>query len=175
MYQLYEQGAFGNKLLSWPTLDDYLEDDYFGLIVLRYKGIAGGAWIRYDIPPSEVCSVVEHWISEGADRNLITVNQSAPNPLLRIQGEVMRSVDYLDLRYTLVKQPMRAGLDIEQLHANGLEAVGLLRHHLDPSSYEELWELLDTYEDAVVEFSTWDTHIGSVPFRNTVFWEVRNY
>ena len=175
MYALYEAGEFGNKLETWPSLDAFYASNVAKRVVMRYKGRAGGAWAAYDLAPSDVPAEAARWKAEGADLSLVTLNESAPDDLLLIQGEVMRSIDYLDLRYSRSKLPMRDALAKDQHHTDGAVAVALLRRYLDPSSYEDLWMLLDRYPDAVVEFSTWNTLVGTSPHRNTVFWEVRDY
>jgi len=175
MYPLYLAGAFGNKLQTWATLEDFYEDSVEKNVVLRYKGKAGGAWVAYELPPSKVRETVEQWVSEGADPKLITLNESAPDDLLLIQGEVMASTHFLSLRYSRLPLPMRKALAEKQYHLDGIKAVLLLRHYLDSDSFDDLMGLLDTYPDSVVEFSTWAKDVGNVPHRNTVVWEVRNY
>lgn len=46
---------------------------------------------------------------------------------------------------------------------------------MDPSSQQDLDDLLDLYPDATIEFTCYDIDLGVIPNRNTIFWEVRNY
>lgn len=174
MYQAYHRGAFGNRLLAWPTLEAYRASGYANPIVLRYSGKSGGAWCEYNLAPENIDAVVARWVSEGADPCKITVNESANDSALILQGEVMRSIEYLSLRYSTVPKPMRLALAECQHHVGGLQARLLLEATLDDPSMDDLNRLLDDYEGAVVEFSTWDRPVG-VYTRNTVFWEVRHY
>jgi len=175
MYELYEAGRFGNKLETWPSLEAFYRDHVTKNVVMRYMGKAGGGWIQYDLPSCRVRQVADEWAREGADTALIALNESAPDHLLLVQGEVARSTSYLSLRYSTAKMPMRRALTNHPAHAEGLTALLTLRRSMDPSSFDDLMDLLDAYEDAVVEFSTWEAEVGIFRNRNTVFWEVRNY
>lgn len=174
MYALYHRGLFGNRLQTWVSLEDYYASEYTGQVVLRYKG-SGGGLVAYDVARHEVSSIVADWSLQGARPQLITLNESAPDKNIILQGEVMRSVDYFELRYSQMKAPMRTALAQAPKHANGVNALILLKTAMDPSSWDDLQELFDRFDDAVVEFSTWNHDIGNCAFRNTVFWEVRHY
>lgn len=54
-------------------------------------------------------------------------------------------------------------------------AVALLLNHLNPNSLDDLYILLDKYPEHVVELSATEQQFGTVPGRNAVIWEVRNY
>lgn len=99
----------------------------------------------------------------------------APTELMLIQGEVQRTTQGLYLTYSRIRKPMRDALAEEQRHLFRLEAKILLYGNLDDNSLDWLNHLLDTYDDHVVEFSTYSKHWGTVPRYNTVFWEVRKY
>jgi len=50
-----------------------------------------------------------------------------------------------------------------------------LDRFMDPSSRDDLEQLFDLYPDATVEFTCYQMDLGTIPRRNTIFWEVRNY
>lgn len=174
MYQLYHRGAFGNRLCTWRDLEEFYASKFQRPVVLRYKG-SGGGRVEYGVMPRDVPCVVEQWVKCGADPRLITLNELANDSDLILQGEVMRSTEHVSLRYSTVPAPMRVALAASQYHVGGLRAVSILRSTLDPTSFDELMDLLDRYPDSVIEFSTWGHDVGQIPHRNTVFWEVRNY
>lgn len=176
MYQIYLNGGFGNRLATWGTLDEYLHSGYEGNVVLRYSETSrAGEFIAYDTARDKVTDVVYEWVCRGAIRKYITVNSAAPDDKLLIQGEVFRNEDHIYLRYSTLCKPMRVALKEAQQHAKGLVAYRMLWHYLDYASYENLWELLDKYPTAVIEFSTWSVDVGDIPGRNTIVWEVRDY
>jgi hypothetical protein len=57
----------------------------------------------------------------------------------------------------------------------GSAATVLLRTVLNENSYDDLIALLETYPGHVVELSALDVCFGTVPGRNAVTWEVRQY
>lgn len=172
---MYEQRKFGNMLRTWATLDEFFASSYTGSVSLRYKGNHGGGFAAYGVSRDEVESKIAQWISEGAVPSLIKINESAPDDEILFQGEVMRSPNYLSMRYSTLKEGMRTALYTKQSHVEGLQAVMLLKTSIDPASWDEFQDLLEIYDDAVVEFSIWNVDIGMVPRRNTIFWEVRHY
>lgn len=183
MMEEYRAGRFGNTLRAWPSLDAYEADPTANGVelVLRYQGRPGRQYPHYgeSIPPTMAREVAAEWVRLGARPELIHVNEGAKEQYLTIQGEVMRSERHIDLRYSTVRKPMRLALAEREEHTYGLRAVSLLRQYMDPQSFEELWELLDSYDDPavspVVEFSTWSIDQGTCTRRNTAFWEVRHY
>jgi hypothetical protein len=186
MYALYQAGAFGNKLKTWAfpdffvqvslsimasTFKDKWQNKTFSM---RYAGPQGGGWAAYNATTEEVLKNACDWVSQGADKRFIQVNESAPDDRLVIQGEVQRGLMGLDLTYSTEKTKMRLAM-ANPSHAVGLRASLLLQHYMTPDDWEDLNLLLDTYEDAVVEFSTYEMELGDCPHRRTVFWEVRSY
>ena len=174
MYDLYHRGRFGNRLLAWRTLDEYLESGYAGEIVLRYAGDTGGKWCAYGLDKSEALETASAWESQGASRARIQANEAAPDGEIVFQGEVCEAPNGLALRYSTVPKPMRLALAEESRYANGLTALNLLKANLDPASMDDLRELLADFDGAAVEFSVWNQSVGDAN-RNTVFWEVRHY
>lgn len=106
---------------------------------------------------------------------MIVVSEAAPDEYIVAQGEVCRHIGGLEMRYSTLKTAMRNALPVSQHHASGLRAKMLIEHWMSPSSLNDLNELLDTYPDAVIEFSIYSIELGSCPHRNTLIWEVRNY
>ena len=173
-YRLWEQGSFGNKLRTWNALEEITKSGYAGTVTMRYKGHHGGGLVAYNVPLSSVPETQRRWISEGAQPDLITFNESAPDEYLLIQGEVTRLSRGLYLFYNREKKKMREAL-INARSATGLTARIMLEHYLDPSSYEDIQALLALFPDHAIEFSTYNAYLGNIPGRNTIMWEVRNY
>ena len=100
----------------------------------------------------------------------------APHHRGLIQGEVQRTFRGLELYWTKAILPMRdAFRRYGGATALGLVASAHLQAALDTLSYEWLGYLLDTYPDHIIEFSAFGVNWGTIPNRNTVFWEVRKY
>lgn len=181
-YVLYEAGAYGNKFRTWDSVtaayDAAADGSLPPEIVMRYKGSMGGAQYRgygQAIPSESVTEYVSDWVEAGADESLIVFNEAAPDERLVIQGEVMRGLRGLELRYSRMKARMRTAMAEDSHRLTGALAGLTLRQAMTPASYYDITDLLDLYEGHVVEFSTYEMCLGDCRGRNTVVWEVRDY
>jgi hypothetical protein len=180
-YAFYNLGLYGNKALSWKTLEELEGSGWGGMVCVRSKKGIERTKVVYNVPREQLADVLEKFESEGIPLSSLYFNQSMPDEHLTLQGEVMRSQTGLYLFYTKVKKPMNLGLKEQQLHASGIKAKCMLEHELWPNSYEEIMGLLDYFSgdsgshSSVVEFSAYGVAVGDTPGRNAVIWEVRNY
>lgn len=172
-YELFERGVLGNRTQTWPSLKHLIWSNFRGNVTVRYKGVDS----RFHQPNCTVPQAVAFCnsaIQQGAKWENFTFAEAPPDRVRIFQGEVMRSDRYLNLYYSTLALPMREALRREGQEVQGLRAVLLLRSNLDPADYDWLWELFDTYPDAVIELSTFLWSTGTLR-RRTIFWEVRNY
>ena len=56
-----------------------------------------------------------------------------------------------------------------------LQAIFVLRQHVDASSLDDLFDLVGRYPNAIIEFATFTKPVGIYPHRRTVIFEVREY
>lgn len=178
MMERWRAGEFGNSVMCWPSVRAFLDDTAWPAdrkVAVRYLK-PGAPFCAYDLLPCEVVPTCNRWVRErGADPALFWVNDSSnPDDKLILQGEALRGARGLELRYSTYKAKMRDALRAAEQNAHGLTAKLILDRALDAVSREWLDELLDRYEDHVVEFSTWSVSFGVLGW-NTVFWEVRSY
>jgi len=173
-YKFYKQGKFGNKALTWETLQELEESNFTKKICIRGLGIARTT-VKYYIPQNQLTKEINKYAKQGIPMDKLKFNEAMPDENLLIQGEVRLSENHIDLTYTTKKEPMNTAFEKEQLHTNGLKAITILKQHLSPSSYADLQILLETYPNSVIEFSSYSCPVGNIPGRNTVIWEVRNY
>ena len=175
-YQKYDLGLFGNRALIWDSYKELLESDWRGEVCIRGKGNGiPRANVRYNIPFKKLREEIDYLRKKGFPKEILRFNQSMPDNFLSIQGEVIDYIHGFELTYTLIKKPMNIGLMEETKFARGLTAKIILRSRMDSSSFEDLLALFEIYPESAVEFSTYETFVGDIPGRNTVFWEVRNY
>jgi hypothetical protein len=174
--KLFSDGCFGNRLRYWDSIEELKKNPPLeNIVVMRYRGDWGGGFCKYDVPLNEVESVIKEWESKGADKNKIFFNETADQSKLLIQGELMEISGQLYFLYSQLKEKMRIALRKDPNHAIGLKVKMLLKGFLTPSSYDDLFTLLDTYPNHVIEFSTWSVCVGDNQNRNTIIWEIRNY
>ena len=180
-YALWQSGALGiNKPLSWSSIEEVESSGYVGTLSLRTSGKSGGGMTKYLVPIEDA--------KEMAKKSAVSrFNPSMPDDKILIQGEVMYGLAGIELFFTTSPNPMHVGLAKDGGHIRGLSAKQILKAHLDPASYQDIFELLDQFSSTnnlvfnaaakhpVVEFSTFACNVGAIPGRNTIIWEVRNY
>jgi len=178
-YELYHKGYYGNHLAFWPSLGAFLQDETWDQsrpVALRTSFTPGIQLPYYCVPtmPIAVGTIANEWESLGVPLSAIVLNEIGPDEFIAIQGEVMLSINGMDLRYSTEKLLMRQALAKSQKHVSGLVAQQTLLAFLDPTSYDNLQRLFDDFPDAIIEFSTYSRPVGVLQ-NNTVIWEVRNY
>jgi hypothetical protein len=187
-YDLWQSGAFGNKLRAWRTITEWrlagghtdLWDVKVALRTLR----EGGGPCRYNLEPCDVDNVAMNWMDHNHVLwEQIMVNEMAPDSDLIMQGEYLNGICQDEegfalwgyFFYSTVKHHMRDALRIRPEHTYGLRADVLLRRAMTDASYEDWRVLLDQYPEHVLEVSIYDRCLGDIPGRNALVWEVRRY
>jgi hypothetical protein len=177
--ELFARGAFGNHLRTWKTIADLEASGFTGKIMLRFRKPDGP--VQKDLTVRQAVTAARKLVRSGKWRyEEIYFNEvlERQDELVAIQGELMISDTGLYLFYSSVPMRMREALRSGNVqHVWNLQAQSLLRHHLDPSSYDDLMELLDDYPDHIIEFTCCKQAVGSMADRgrNTIVWEVRQY
>lgn len=172
---MFGRGTFGNHLRQWNTVREVRQDGFKGLLMLRFRTSCGP--VAKDLTVKQAGRVyrerlADGWRAEDMYFNEVLENQDA---LVTIQGELQRTHAGLYLLYSQAPMRMREALATDPHHVFGLTADHLLRRYCDPSSFDDLMELLDDYPDHVIEFTTCRCPVGSLVERgrNTIIWEVR--
>lgn len=173
------QGRFGNKLRTWRTYSEILEDvaaDRFDGLVTMRTTLGGGGPTEYNLPIQFIPAFQRLWKeTKNISPDLIRFNENAPDDRLLIQGYVKRTEAGLEFWHSFLKTKMNTALKKAGKRAYCLEAHMLLKEFLNGPSYDDLEELLDAFPDRVVELSCYEMDVGNIPNRNTVFWEARDY
>jgi hypothetical protein len=170
-YRRYVLGEFGNKPRTWASYEDLRDDGHHGLVCGR--DMEPGGKFLYRVHTDVVRKLVEAGDDNGPRR--MRFNEAMPDEDVVLQGNVWHD-GQLRLEYSR-QEGISHREAVRQPHvrqAEGLLAVSLLRTFLDPSSYDDIQELLDDYEGAIIEFSAYGRKVGLL-HRNTVIWEVRGY
>lgn len=173
-YELLYSGQLGNIIRSWHSIDELTGSGYTGTVTMRYVGEHGGNACEYGVPVSLVPRVMQQWEEYGLRPELVVFNESAPDNLLLLQGELTRSERGVYLFYSVEKTTMRAALK-NGVSVTGLRVKLILEHLMTPSSYEDVMALLELYPDHAIELGVYNKLLGKLPGRNTIIWEVRAY
>jgi len=171
-FRLWEEGSLGNRTNLWRSPQDAF-DSKAPFIGFRQIGSAGGgAWERCS--RDRVFETCERWTKSG--RNFM-MDDGCPDYKRVLQGEVCRTYRGFEATLDLsCRYPMRVAFAKGCMRPyQGIVALSIIRAFMDECSQEDLWELLDKYPDATIEFTTFSVDVGVFPNRNTLLWETRDF
>lgn len=171
----YIAGEFGNHSPTWNNIAEFLQETHKPDTLFHLRNRKVGATTWYDVLARHMPGVWESALRQGYTPADLYISEMAPTEKTLIQGEVERGPNGLDLYFSNVPRPMREALAVSAERVQGVRAQEILKHYLNPASWDWLLDLLIIYEDHVVEFSTYSVEWGTLPGYNTVFWEVRKY
>lgn len=174
MYEELTSGRLGVHWRIFTEINDALCHD--GDVGIRYRGLKPGGPCVPHIKPENLLHCMDTLQEEGWDKRYMVVCEVPPSETPVIQGELQYNDTFpgFYLRYTRVPKPMRPALKQWQSVAIGMKALALLRKFMDEQSIDDMREVLDTYEDSVIEFTCYSHDVRNTR-RNTVVWETRNY
>jgi hypothetical protein len=173
---LHQAGRLGNIVPSWDTVEDAAGDGYDGPVMIRFK-VPNSPFTTPHVPMADVPRVLAELAAKGAPVGQSYLTHMTADCNRELNAEVWRGPGGLYLHYATCPGPLRDALLADGKHVEGSAAVAILRAKLDPSSYDDLTDLLDRHPDAVIELTAYEHPIGALADsgRNTIFWEVRNY
>jgi len=170
-FQAWEQGLLGNRTQLWR---DPASAYAYGVPEIGFRQIGqagGGAWEK--VPREQVFATADLWRALG---RRFVMDDAAPNHLTTLCGEVGRTVrgleGFLGVTGCSIREAAQRGL---LKPYTGAAVLVLLDTYMDPSSRDDLEELLTLFPDHVVEFSCFGVNVGVFPNRNCIFWECRRY
>lgn len=185
-FALWEAGLLGNRTQLWRdpleaalwgaqrslNTNGGLLKPEIGFRELRKPGTSGaGKWQK--VPWSKVRETAAVWRSEGRD---FICDDGAPDDKRTLCGEICRTYRGLEGSLGVVQCPMREAMAKGLLLPRSPATVmALIYRYMDPSSQDDLWQLLELYPNAAIELSCFTVNVGVFPRRNTIFWEVRDY
>ena len=174
-YRRAELGLCGNTPRTWNTVREALESGgrWFGVrgMGIGFQGFKTAIpW--YALATGQIQFKRGTYVLCESD-GIATRNLSHRG----LQGELGWVNGEWYLHYSMILGNMRHRLRYHGEHAYGWQVIWLLKGYLDPSSYDEIMDLFETYTDGVnhpaIEFSRVPRPMGRLG-RTTVIWEVRN-
>ena len=181
-YRLWQSGAFGNKLRSWRSLEEWQKSGFCGLVALRAL-LAGGGPCLYDLEAAKAVESYWDWIDRGIPPEAIMINEAAPARAVILQGEYRNGVYVKEdgsfavgyFCHSRLRHQMRDALRKGSAVLEGLLADLVIRSAMTPAAHDDWQDLKDRYPDHVLEVSIYDRNLGDCPGRNALVWEVRLY
>ncbi|HYE59183.1 MAG TPA: hypothetical protein VD948_11785 [Rhodothermales bacterium] len=177
MYELLEAGAFGNTIPQWFDIDRWeASADASRYPVWGVRTLIPGGPCRLNCPREEVRATAERQEFREAGVNISVMVDAAVR--VTLWADVYDSETGL-LVYGIERPPKggswRALMPSQGREWRGLSAQMILRRHLNANSLADLEALRERWPGHVYELSACDRCFGTVPGRNAVLWEVRNY
>lgn len=177
MYPLLASGAFGNTIAqyfsvgAWRASGDSERYPTWGV-----RTMTPGGPCRLYCPTAEVEATAADFESKGHSVNISQMIDATVN--VTLYADVYEGERGVELH--CVENPGKGASWREAMPRRGKRLTGLaakmtLARHLNPSSLADLHALLEQYPGHVVELSACDRCIGTIPGRNAVVWEVRQY
>jgi hypothetical protein len=180
MYRKLYRGDFGNTVPMWFDISKWYSDTmaipYDGIEWWGIRSLTPGGPCKLNCHDSLVFPIACEYqrlghkinISPMIDR-LVTVTMWA-NVFRSDTGLVLECIENPDKGSN-----WRADMPTKAKSYSGITALLLLRKHLNADTFDDLLILLREYPDSVVELSATEQQFGTVPGRNAIIWEVRNY
>ncbi len=161
-------GALGNTMRTWTDYNRFSLAKWHltgAGTPLALRAYQWGGKFTLNVSPHHVYleTMETHFVQEMCDHDRITFH-----------GEVQHVGGGLLLTWSKAKCNQRQAFKEDLRSASPGQGYWLVRHYMDNASWDNLWVLLETWPDHVVEFSCFDKGVGELGW-NTVFWEVRDY
>lgn len=177
MYRLLRAGALGNTTPTWDNV--YLWAEFVGTSAWDRWGVrtlTPGGPCAYWLSTGRVPAAVQMFERAGHQVNISPMVEALATSTLWANvwdsptGLVVDGIEYPDQAQT-----WRALMPVASREYRGVAARMLLERHLNANSLDDLRVMIETYPDHVIELAALDRCFGTVPGRNGIIWEVRNY
>ena len=181
----FARGLFGNSIRQWGSWVEAADAvDYQGTFVIRYKGENGAQGPAiFDVPRWRLFWEWSDLLSAGWKEERLYVNEAIPKERIIFQGELSTGNWHHPQWYLVGHEGpgmhMRDAMKLRDFERHGWRAKEYLRKHMDASSWDDLMQLLDQWQDTrvetVIELVVFDTPVGRLAHtgRRALYWENR--
>lgn len=175
MYALLANGVLGNTVPQWFDVDSWMPHrNKYKWWGVRTLTPGGPCWLNVWMPH------VPNWCHQAK----IDGHRYNISPMVDRIARVTMWANVWDsptglvlecFEYPPIEGSWRELMPTKAIGYTGVVANQILKRHLNANSLDDLEILLERYPNHVVELSALETCFGTVPGRNAVIWEVRNY
>ena len=179
MYRRLTAGEFGNTIKQYFDIEEWA---YFSSPAPFWgvRTMTPGGPCRLNCPAMEVAATAEGFESAGHKVNISLMVDTVATVTAWLEvwdsptGLVVEGIEYPD---TAGGWTWRNSMPdpAKRRRWEGVLARMVLKRHLNADSYDDVWRLIEDYPDHVLEFSTLDRNMGTVPGRRHIVWEIRQY
>jgi len=177
MYRLLTAGSLGNTIPQWFDVSEWERSADAGRYPLwGVRSLVPGGPCRLNCPAAEVRATAERPEFQRAGVNVSAMVDAVTvvTAWLEVYDSPTGLVVY-GIEYPPRGVSWREWMPTRGRHWEGTAARMVLRKHLNPNSLDDLSTVLDRWPGHVVELSAVEGCFGTVPGRNGIVWEVRNY
>ncbi len=179
MYRALSRGDFGNTIPQFYSVESWLASDdcyRFALWGVRSSRVSSHTKTRMFVPRDEVADYANQHFADGVNISCMVDAVCEITAWLEVYesetGLVVQGIEHPPKGLSW-REGMRNPALLKTW--NGIAAKQILRKHLNANSLDDLDIVLSRYPGHVVEMSAVDRCVGTVPHRNAIVWEVRNY
>lgn len=179
MYRRLGRGEFGNTLPQWVDVSAWRADNAGSMLPFwGVRTMAAGGPCRLNCPAAEVPSTFAEFERTGFRAQISAMVDRVATVTLWADiwdspaGLVVYGIEFPDIAGGW---DWRNSMPTRGRHWHGTAAKLLLARHLNPNSLADLGDVFDRFPGHVVEVSALDRCYGTIPHRNAIVWEVRNY
>lgn len=181
MYELLAAGKLGNTIPQFFSLREWVDHPH----TCKYqwwgvRSLTPGGPCRLNCPANDVPDTVWRFEKAGHKVNVSLMIDKFCTVTAWLElwdsptGLVVEGIEYPD---TVGGWTWRNSMPDPERRKRweGVAARMVLRRHLNENSLSDVTDLLEKYPDHILEISTVDRCIGTVPHRDHIVWEIRRY
>ena len=179
MYDLLASGLLGNTIPQYFSVESWRasgDDRKYGTWGVRTQQAGGPC--RLQCPVDEVEATAAGFEAAGNRINISCMDDAfATCTLWADVWDSPTGIIVYGIEWPKISEgwTWRNSMPTRGRHWQGLAATMLLRRHLNPNSYDDIAEIFARWPGHVLELTALDRSFGTIPHRNGIHWELRNY
>jgi hypothetical protein len=177
MYKRLAAGEFGSTIPQYFSLADWLNSGQLWIEFWGVRTMTPGGPCRLNCPVIDVVATAREFEAAGHRVNISMMVDKVATVTAWLElwdsptGFVVEGIEWPKTPEWTWRNSMPD--PDKRKRWEGIAARMVLKRHLNANSLEDVWQLIEDYPDHVIEMSSLDRCIGTVPHRNHVCWEVR--